>query len=105
MAARTPGGDVIVMDVDIPVSIEVEVSPGQLAYFIELFRGLATSIDPGDSLKEVRIIRDDALASQIQALSGGIYQQGPYPPSAVAVPSEQDPRSTGILYAERRNVG
>jgi hypothetical protein len=74
---------------DIPIYWGIEVSPGQKTYFTKLLHELARNIDPGDSLKEVRIVSDDVLASEIQSLTGKPYQLGSYYPEGVAVPIEK----------------
>lgn len=89
------------MSLDIPVNVEVEMSPGQLAYFIELLRGVAASADPGDSLKEVRIVADDNFVSEIQSMTGQSYQPGPYATPCAAFPIEQgNTFSTKILIRQ-----
>lgn len=87
MANQSPDQDIEAIDV--PISWEVEISLEQRADFTELLRRFVTSIAPGDSLKEVCVIADDALASKIQSLTGRLYQSGSYYPEGVAVPIEK----------------
>ncbi|HEY7348129.1 MAG TPA: hypothetical protein VH599_07385 [Ktedonobacterales bacterium] len=74
---------------EINVYWEVQVSPQQMTEFTELLQAYATHIAPGESLKEIRIIADDALAERIQLLTGKPYQAGSHYPEGVAVPIEQ----------------
>jgi len=75
---------------DIPIYWDIEVSPNQKEGFTKLVQGLGTQINPGNSLKGVCVIADDALASKIQSLTGKPYQPGSYYPEGVAVPVEQE---------------
>jgi hypothetical protein len=54
-----------------------------------LLRGLFTDIDPGDSLKEVRVIADNVLASEHYSLTGRTYVPGSHVTSCIAFPIEQ----------------
>ncbi|EFH84909.1 hypothetical protein [Ktedonobacter racemifer] len=74
---------------NIPIHWGVEVSADQKAYFAELLHKLAVIIDPGDSLREVRIIADNVLPLEVQLWVGKPYQPGPHLPTGVAVPVEQ----------------
>jgi hypothetical protein len=75
---------------DIQLHLDTKVPAEQLHDFIELVNALVPQIEPGDSLKEIHVIADDALASTIQLLTDKPYQQGPHYPLGVAVPLEQD---------------
>lgn len=70
-----------------------DISQGQQAYFIALLRGLIADIDPGESLKEIRIVADDAFVSVVQALLAPMnkaYQPGPHLTTCATIPVEMD---------------
>lgn len=74
---------------DIPIRWEVEISIDEMAGFTKLLRELVIQVVPGESLKEVHIIANNALASKIRSLTGRAYQEGSHAPSAVAVAIER----------------
>lgn len=81
---------------------DIPPDPPQFESFLELLQILMDYINPGNSLKEVRIIADNVLVSEIQSLTGQAYQPGPHIPEGVAVPIEQENDFYSVIFIRRQ---
>lgn len=95
MVNQFPDEDVEVMGIQL--QWKVEMPSEQKTGFAELLQKLVATIGPGDSLKTVRVIADDALPSEILSLTGEYYQSGSYYPEGVTVPIEGEGTFLSIM--------
>jgi hypothetical protein len=86
----------------LPISWEADASPDEQVYFDDLVQSLGAQISPGDSLKEIRVIADHALVSEIRALAGNSYQPGQhYPNKGVTIPDEHESTFSSTILITR----